>query len=98
MSAQPSVPVGEDPLDPQRILRELPEEEREAFLAVYREAVEGARDPSGWAYLSRLLRLWRMHAQAVRQPGYAEARKAARDGTGTGMLLEDAVRLYRPAS
>lgn len=98
MSAQPTVPAGEDPLDPQRILRELPEEEREAFLTVYREAVEGARDPSGWAYLRRLLRLWGMHAQAVRQPGYDEARQAARGGTGTGMLLEDAVRRYRPAS
>ena len=88
----------EDPLDPERILAALPERERESFLVVYREAVEGARDPSGWAYLRRVLRLWGMHAEAVKRPGYDEAREAALGGTGGGMLLEDAVRLYRPAS
>lgn len=98
MTALPAGPPQEDPLNPERILAELPEAEREAFLAVYRDAVEGARDPSGWAYLRGVLRLWRMHAQAVRQPGYDEAREAARGGTGGGMLLEDAIRLYRPAS
>jgi hypothetical protein len=91
-------PPAEDPLDPERILRELPERERENFLAVYREAVDGARDPSGWAYLRRVLRLWRYHAEATKDPGYWEAREAALRGTGGGMLLEDAVRLYRPAS
>jgi hypothetical protein len=38
MSAQPA--EHEDPLDPQRILDELPGDEREFFLPQYREAVE----------------------------------------------------------
>ncbi len=45
MTAQPA--EREDPLDPQRILDELPEGERGFFLSQYREAVEGARDPAG---------------------------------------------------
>ena len=48
----------EDPLDPQRILRELPGRERANFLAAYREALDGARDPAGWGNLRRVLRLW----------------------------------------
>jgi hypothetical protein len=48
MSAQPVDPAVEDPLDPQRILDELPGDERGFFLAQYREAVDGARDPAGW--------------------------------------------------
>ena len=47
MVAQP-VEHYEDPLDPQRILRELPGQERANFLAAYREALDGARDPAGW--------------------------------------------------
>jgi hypothetical protein len=40
MSAQPAERA--DPLDPQRILDELPENARASFLSQYREAVEGA--------------------------------------------------------
>ena len=47
MSAQPAE-YYEDPLDPQRILRELPDRERANFLAAYRAALDGARDPAGW--------------------------------------------------
>jgi hypothetical protein len=36
----------EDPLDPQRILREMPGQERANFPAAYREALDGARDPA----------------------------------------------------
>src|SRR5579859_551461 len=97
MSAQPVDPVGGDPLDRQRILDELPGDECGFFLAQYREAVEGARDPAGWKQLDRLLRRWRYHAEAVKDPGYAEALEAARGPVSGGMLLEDAVRLYRPA-
>lgn len=46
MSAQPAE-AHEDPLDPQRILRDLPDRERANFLAAYREALDGARDPAG---------------------------------------------------
>jgi hypothetical protein len=48
MSALPVGPQHQDPLDPERILRELPERERESFLSQYREALDGARDPAGW--------------------------------------------------
>jgi hypothetical protein len=97
MSAQPVDPADGDPLDPQRILDELPGDERGFFLAQYREAVEGARDPAGWKQLARLLRRWRYHAEAVKDPGYAAALEAARGPVSGGMLLEDAVRLHRPA-
>ena len=66
--------------------------------AQYREAVDGARDPAGWKQLARLLRRWRHHAEAVKDPGYTEALEAARGPVSGGMLLEDAVRLHRPAS
>jgi hypothetical protein len=85
----------EDPLDPQLILRMLPERERERFLVRYREALAEARDPAGWQYLRRALRLWRMRAEALGRPGFAEAEEAALSGTGGGMLLDDAIRLYR---
>jgi hypothetical protein len=45
----------EDPLDPQWILRELLDRERANFLAAYREALDGARDPAGWGHLRRVL-------------------------------------------
>jgi len=43
MTALPADPQHQDPLDPERILRELPERERENFLSQYREALDGAR-------------------------------------------------------
>lgn len=95
MSALPIDPSPrEDPLDPERILRVLPEQERETFLAQYQRAVDDARDPAGWKDLRRFLRLWALRAIAVAQPGYYEARDAARNGTGDGMLLEQALQRY----
>jgi hypothetical protein len=96
MSAQPA--EREDPLDPQRILDELPEGERGPFLSQYREALETARDPAGWQQLRRVLRLWNYHAEATKDPGYSRALEAARGPISDGMLLEDAIRRYRPAS
>ena len=96
VSAQPA--EREDPLDPQQILDQLPADERGFFLDQYREAVENARDPAGWKQLRRVLRLWRFHADAVGDPGYQEALDAARGPVRSGMTLEDAVRVYRPAS
>jgi Family of unknown function (DUF6247) len=96
VSAQPA--EREDPLDPQRILDRLPEDERESFLEQYQEAVENARDPAGWKQLRRVLRLWRFHADAAREPGYREALDAARGPVSDGMPLEEAVRVYRPTS
>ena len=73
-------------------------DERGFFLDQYREAVDNARDPAGWKQLRRVLRLWRLHADAARDPGYWEALDAARSPVSGGMLLEDAVRMYGPAS
>jgi hypothetical protein len=96
VSAQPA--EREDPLDPQRILDQLPGDERGFFLDQYREALENACDPGGWKQPRRVLRLWRFHADAVEEPGYREALDAARGPVSGGMTLEDAVRVYRPAS
>jgi hypothetical protein len=96
MSALPADPE-QDPLDPERILRELPEQERENFLSQYREALDGARDPAGWKHLRRVLRLWSWMVVAASQPGYYEAREQALAGTGEGMLLEDYIQLRRGA-
>jgi hypothetical protein len=52
----------------------------------------------GWPELRRFLRLWAWRAIAVAEPGYYEARERARAGTGGGMLLEDALRQYRPGA
>ena len=95
MAAPPADPEHEDVLDPERILRVLPEGEQATFLIQYRRAVDTARDPAGWKDLQRFLRLWAMRAIAVAQPGYYEAWEAARTGTGGGMLLEDAIRQHR---
>ena len=96
MSALPiDPPPREDPLDPERILQALPEQERETFLTQYQRAVDDARDPAGWKYLRRFLRLWAMRAVAVNQPEYYEARGKARDGTGDGMPFERALQHHR---
>jgi hypothetical protein len=95
VTALPAEPPREDPLDPERIIRVLPEIERATFLAQYRRAVEVARDPAGWKDLRRFLWLWAMRAIAVAEPGYYEARDNARAGTGAGMLLDDAIQHYR---
>ncbi len=94
MAAEP-VEHYEDPLDPQRILRELPGQERANFLAAYREALDGAQDPAGWGNLRRVLRLWSGMAIATNHPGFYEAQEAALTGTGGGMLLEDYIQMRR---
>lgn len=96
VSAQPA--ERDDPLDPQRILDDLPADEHSFFLDQYREAVDSACDPAGWKQLRRVLRLWRFHADAAGGPGYREALDAVRGPASGGMALEDAVRVYRPAS
>ena len=94
MSAEPAE-HDEDPLDPQRIRRELPDRERANFLAAYRDALDGARDPAGWGHLQRILRLWSGMVIAANRPGFYEAQETALTGTGGGMLLEDYIRLRR---
>ena len=96
MSALPVDPTPrEDPPDPESILRAA-RTGRETFLAEYRRAVDDARDPARWPELRRFLRLWAWRAIAVAEPGYYESWEQANAGTGGGMLLEDAIELYRP--
>jgi len=98
VSAMPAgVPERGNPLDPARILRDLPEREREHFLGQYREALDGARDPDGWSQLLRVLRRWRGIAIAANRPGFYEAQAAALagDDVSGGMLLEDYLRQHR---
>ena len=96
MSPLPANLGQEDSLDPERILRVLPDRERETFLAQYRRAVDGARDPAGWKHLQRFLRLWAGRAISANRLGFYEARARALAGTGEGMLLDDALRQFRP--
>ena len=99
MTALPAdPPQQEDPLDPERILRSLPEREWKTFLAEYRRAVDEARDPARWSELRRFLRLWAWRAVAVAEPGYYAARNRARAGTGGGMLLAVALRQFHPGA
>jgi uncharacterized protein DUF6247 len=86
MPAEP----GRGPLDPVRILQSLPQQERDAFLDAYRQAVAAAEDPEGFSELLRLLRLWAKRAVAVAAPGYAAARAAARAPVAGGMPLDGA--------
>jgi Family of unknown function (DUF6247) len=97
MPAMPARPSRREDLpDPEHILRSLPDRERGTFLAEYQLAVEDARDPAGWPELLRFLRLWSFRAIAMNQPGYYEAwEQVSADG---GMLLEDAIKLYRPGT
>ena len=95
MSAQPAE-HHEDPLDPQRILSELPDREHANFLAAYREALDAREIRPDGAHLRRVLRLWSGMVIATNRPGFYEAQEAALTGTGGGMLLEDYIRLRRP--
>jgi hypothetical protein len=82
-------PAEPDPLDPDRILRTLPAAERETFPAGYRRELEAAHDTARWPELRRFLRLWAFRVIAMTQPGYFEAREAARTGTSKGGLPMD---------
>jgi len=93
VTALPAEPPHEDALDPERILRALPERERTTFLAQYHRAVDAAHDPANWKDLRRFLRLWAARTIALAEPGFYEARDSAR--TGGGMLLDDAIRQHR---
>lgn len=79
------------PDDPAQILRVLPEHLRGQFLAEYGEAVAGARDPQRFAALYDLLRLWRLHAQALSEPGYADRQASAVTAGDGDVLLEEII-------
>jgi hypothetical protein len=88
---------GKDPPDPQLIMRDLPEDDRDTFTAQYRQPLDEARESAGWKHLLTVLRLWRYHAQVAKDPRYWQAREEALAGTGDGMPLEDYLRLRHGA-
>src|SRR5580658_3722059 len=85
VTAQPA----EDPADPQVILRDLPQRERDEFLRQYHQAVDAAHDPAGYQQLRRLLHVWSLTAVATGQPGYYEELAAAQAGTSTTVPVTD---------
>ena len=72
MAAAPLPEVPEDREDPAVILRDLPERERDLFLGQYRESVEEAQDPAGYARLRKFLHDWSIRVIACNSPGYYE--------------------------
>ena len=88
MSAQPVQEY--DPDDPMEILRVLPEQFHEQFLAEYRAAAEGAQRVEGYRALHNLLRLWRLTAIAHSDPTFEtrleRVREAARTGSTEGWV------------
>jgi hypothetical protein len=77
MTAQPL--HHDDPDDPVEILRVLPVKYHEQFRAEYEAAAEEARHPEGYRQLHELLRLWRLTAVAVSDPGYEARLHAVRE-------------------
>jgi hypothetical protein len=73
-----------DPDDPVEILRILPSQLHEQFLAEYGAAVTGARRPEHYHELHHLLRLWRLRAAAYSDPGYESRLRAMQDAARTG--------------
>lgn len=88
MSAE-SLATNEGPDEPATILRTLPESLREQFLVEYTRAVDQARDPAHYPALRDLLRIWRLHALAVDDPGYAARMVAAPCGDAGDVNLDD---------
>lgn len=89
-----------NPEDPAEILRALPADHIDTFLAEYAEALDLARDPEKYPALRAMLHLWRLHAFATQQPGYAEREAAAREAARTGdwgdcIPLEDAIAAHQ---
>ena len=82
MTAQSAPERGPD--DPVEILRILPSQFHEQFLAEYDAAVTGARRPEHYHELHRLLRLWRLRAAAYSDPGYESRLQAMQDAARTG--------------
>lgn len=76
-----AAPIHEpDPDDPVEILRVLPKQYHDQFLAEYTVAVDNARHPMHYRALHELLRLWRLRAVAYADPGYEDRLATVRDG------------------
>jgi Family of unknown function (DUF6247) len=87
VTAQPT----EDPCDPQVILQNLDERERDVFLRQYHEAVDAAHDVAGYRRLRHLLHVWSLTVIATSQPGYHEELAAARRGALQTVPISEAI-------
>ncbi|WP_336215839.1 DUF6247 family protein [Nonomuraea sp. LPB2021202275-12-8] len=79
MSAQPVDHIEPDPDD---ILAQLPEADRQRFLAQYHRAVDQAHETWRYRQLRELLAEWSLYAVAAADPAYAERARAAKTGEG----------------
>jgi hypothetical protein len=70
--------------DPIEILRVLPRQFHDQFLAEYDAAVADARRPEHYHELHHLLRLWRLRAAAYSDPEYETRFQAVQDAERTG--------------
>ncbi|MES9536752.1 MULTISPECIES: DUF6247 family protein [unclassified Actinomadura] len=90
MSVQP-LHQEPDPQDPQVIMERLPEQERDFFLAQYRERAHAAADDlTGYKALQRFLNVWSIRAR-TRRPSSEELEariQEIRDGAPT-IPIED---------
>ena len=84
-----------DPDDPVEILRVLPSRFHGQFLAEYEAAVAGARRPEEYRRLHRLLRLWRLSAIALSDPGYEARRQAVEEAVARAGRVSRWRRLSR---
>jgi Family of unknown function (DUF6247) len=73
-----------DPDDPVEILRVMPGQYHEQFLAEYDAVVTAARRPDHYHELHPLLRLWRLRAAAYSDPGYESRLQATQEAIRTG--------------
>lgn len=86
-----------DPDDPHEILKVLPEQYHEWFLADYRGALRAAYPAEGFLALTHMLHKWRLRAEQYADPTYqrslAEAKKAwARNNRPRGWRSAEEVR------
>ena len=81
----PSIPAN-DVDYPSQILRMLPREYHERFLAEYQRALVRARDVEWYPNLVGFLRFWRLRALAYSDPAYADGLQATQESLRTGNL------------
>lgn len=85
-----------NPDDPVEILRVLPSQFHEQFLAEYDAAVADARRPEHYNELHHLLRLWRLRAAAYSDPGYESRLHALRDAVRSGRREGTPIEAFVP--
>jgi hypothetical protein len=73
-------PIRSPEYDPAEILRALPENWHEEFLADYHGALEAAHEVWRFQQLRDVLHLWRLRAIAVSDPTFEARAEAAREG------------------